>query len=114
MIAVGPLAELVETYERYGWELRRVVVTTKDALPEELITGLDGVSISEGLVDAAWFSRPPKPGPIPWEIRYLGPTPFALVEHLDEESPDFEEQLRRVEERLLQAVTAKRSDQTTP
>jgi hypothetical protein len=105
MIDATELRTLIETYERYGWQLRRLAAhdtATADAF------GPVNVPISVGVTDAAWFSRPPTDGEVAWEIRYLGTTQYALVEHLDENSPDFEDKLHRTEQRLADAVAAKR------
>ena len=105
MISDSQFDELVSTYKQYEWLLRRVVVSP-DAVPPSNLTA--DVEIENGTVDAAWFSREPTEGEIAWEVRYLGPTQYALVEHLDEDSPDFEEKLRETEARLADAVAAKR------
>ena len=105
MISDAQFDELVSTYRRYEWLLRRVVVSPHGAPPASLTPD---VEIREGTVDAAWFSREPAEGEIAWEVRYLGPTQYALVEHLDEDAPDFEEKLRETEARLADAVAAKR------
>ena len=103
MISQQEFDALVSTYKKHGWVLRRVVCGRE---PE--LNGFgDDVILATGEVDAAWFSRPPKSGPNPWEIRFLGPTQYALVEYLDEDSPDFEEKLHQIEERLRNAVAAR-------
>jgi hypothetical protein len=102
MISADEFRALVATYEKHGWQLRRVVLQDTSKAPAAAET-------TQGIVDAAWFSRPPKPGPNAWEIRYLGATQLAFVEHLDENSPDFEDELYRIEQRLADAVAAKRT-----
>src|SRR5947209_7419286 len=104
MISRDEFDALVATYEQYGWVLRRVVLQDISKAPADLPPE---VAVGEGIVDAAWFSRPPKLGQNAWEIRYLGGTQYALVEHLDENSADLEEKLHQIEERLSGAVTAK-------
>jgi len=79
----------------------------KALLTQHRPEALGGVSVADAEIDAAWFSRPPTPGGVPWEIRYLGNLPFALVENIDENSPDFEARLRAVERRLTAVITAK-------
>lgn len=103
MINADNLRELVLTYEKYGWTLRRIV-TTGGRCDEAF-----QVPLAVGVVDAAWFSRPSPNGPVAWEIRYLGPTQYALVEHLDENAQDFEQKLHHAEQRLSDAVSAKRN-----
>lgn len=105
MISQDEFAALVATYETHGWVLRRVVMKDKDKVPGQLPPD---VFVGDGVVDAAWFSRPQQAGLIAWEIRYLGPTQYALVEHLDENSADFQERMHQTEERLAAAVAATR------
>jgi len=80
-------------------------------LNERLANGKDAifgdVPIIESAVDAAWFSRPPKSGGVPWELRYLGDLPFALLENIDENDAEFENSLKAVEARLGESVIAK-------
>ncbi len=106
MIDQNSITELLTTYKKYGWLLRRVLLTerSKAALGSQLRDIFGGVPVIAASIDAAWFSRPPKPGLNPWEIRHLSPHPYALVEHIDENSPDFEEALASVESRLRMAV----------
>jgi hypothetical protein len=105
MISQPEFDSLVAIYETHGWVLRRVVAngeTVKITTPKE-------VHVENGTVDAAWFSRPPTAGSIAWEIRYLGGTQYALVEHLDEASHDFEDKLHQTEQRLADAVAVKQA-----
>lgn len=99
------LESIVAQYERNGWVLRRILLTA--ATRPRITRTPAGVPVSDSDLDAAWFSRPPQAGTYAWEVRYLGPTPFALVEHLDDSEPDFEQRLRAVEDRLRVAVAAK-------
>ncbi len=99
MIGPDEIRDIISTYEKHGWVLRRLLVSPclnakfKAALAEQ-------VAVVDSDIDAAWFSRPPKVGGVAWEIRYLGNPPFALLETADENAPDFESLLKRVEERL--------------
>jgi hypothetical protein len=100
--------ETVSTYSKYGWELRRVLLTTssRTALENEL----DRIpSVAGSDIDAAWFSRPAADSAVAWELRYLGETQYALLEYLNENDADFEERLTAVEQRLRSALL-KRSD----
>ena len=111
MIDSKVVKEIVETYRKYDWRLRRIL-TTADSRPviEKALDGrLDYVTVGESNIDAAWFSRLPGFGPVAWEIRYLGGFPFALLEMLDERSPEFEDMLGDVESRLAEALKAKTS-----
>ncbi len=105
MISAQEFAALVTTYEQHGWILRQLVVADKSGVPQELPPD---VVLRQGVVNAAWFSRPRMLGPLPWEIRHLGATPYALVEHLDENSDDFAQRLHQTEERLAETLSSKR------
>jgi hypothetical protein len=107
MIDQGTLAEIIATYQKHGWILRRVLLSG----PAKQAFGptIDDVPVFDSTIDAAWFSRPPQSGGVAWEIRYLGDVPFALLENIDESSPSFEDDLSSVEARLNDAVTAKKS-----
>lgn len=110
MIDLGHARELIETYAKHGWMLRRVLLS--EQARKQLKDGsavFGGAAVVPSTVDAVWFSRPPKAGPVSWELRYLGDIPFALLAKVDEASADMEDELRDVEERLAAAIVAKRS-----
>jgi hypothetical protein len=106
MIDLSGITEILETYKKYGWLLRRVLLTerARGSLGDHLKATFGGVPIVPSDIDAAWFSRNPQSGSIPWEIRHLSSNPYALVEHVDEASADFEAILADVEARLRSAV----------
>ncbi len=101
MISSEGFREVVEAYTRYGWELREILATQRSG---EIAPVPEGISARDFPLDAAWFSRPPKNGPIAWELRYVGEPPIAFLEHLDESAIDFREQQNIVEKRLIEAV----------
>ena len=109
MTDANTIGEIIATYQKHGWILRRVLLSA--ALKEKI--GVSGNTIFGEIqatdcdFDAAWFSRPPKAGGMAWEIRYLGDPPFALLENLDEADAEFENALRHVELRLSRAAAAK-------
>ena len=107
MIDANEINEILATYKKYGWELRRVLLTQE--LRKSVGQMFGGVTVFESDIDAAWFSRSPPPGAIAWEIRHMSTAPYALLEHLDETDADFESALRVVEERLSEAVAKKQS-----
>ena len=108
MIDAGAIGEIIATYQKHGWILRRVLLS--QGLKSALGNGIFGdVPVMDSDIDAAWFSRPPQPGGIAWEIRYLGGIPFALLENLDENGPEFESGLHSVEVRLANSISAKKS-----
>lgn len=111
MIDLDSTSEIIAIYTKHGWMLRRILLTPKSKtalkrFPDDLF---GNERIIESAIDAAWFSRPPKPGGVAWELRYLGNTPFSLVERVDENAADFESTLSDVEDRLRAAIAVKES-----
>lgn len=98
--------EIVATYEKHGWMLRRVLLSAETR--KRLTARPADVDIIDSEIDAAWFSRPPESGIISWEIRSLGATPFALVEFVDEDSPDFEHVLDAVKQRMAESLAQRK------
>lgn len=109
MIASDNIREIIATYAKHGWNLRRVLLSAR--LSERLGDDKNGLfgeaPVLASDIDAAWFSRPPKPGGVAWEIRYLGEPAFALLEKADEDDAEFETILADVQSRLHDAIAAK-------
>jgi hypothetical protein len=85
MIDVATIRSIIEQYKKFGWELRRVLLTPKldaeiEIAKEELFKG---VEIKQSDLDAAWFTRAAKNGGTAWELRALQESPFALIEVVD-------------------------------
>ncbi|MEP6787746.1 MAG: hypothetical protein ABJB40_04900 [Acidobacteriota bacterium] len=111
MIDKDAISEIIETYQKHGWILRRVLLSAelKQKLASHTSALFGGAAILDAEIDAAWFSRPPKSGGVVWEIRHLGNFPLALLENIDEDNAGFEDVLRDIESRLRESVAAKRS-----
>ena len=115
MIDLPAIKDIIATYEKHGWNLRRVLLSpvSKRKFVDSLADLVGGIPFADAEFDAAWFSRSPKTGAVAWEIRYLGELQFALLETLDESDPAFESYLHNIEERLKQSIAAKISGLTT-
>ncbi|MEO6049940.1 MAG: hypothetical protein ABIP78_01230 [Pyrinomonadaceae bacterium] len=111
MIDTIAINEIIKTYQKHGWVLRRVLLSpaTKISWCKTGYELFDNVPAIDSDIDAAWFSRPPKSGGVAWEIRHLGTLPFALLEKVDEDDAEFEAVLNGVETRLSKAIAAKES-----
>lgn len=101
--------EIVGTYQKHGWELRRVLL--RPETNAELKAGLDHVSLGNVAAEAAevdglWFSRPSHDEREAWELRLLAENPFALFEtfEVDETEEQREEMRREMEARLREYV----------
>ncbi len=109
MMDASQLAEVIETYRKHGWVLRRVLLSdaSRVSISSGITALLGDVPVVSGPVDAAWFSRPPARGPVTWELRYLGNTAFALLEQVDESEPGADEARAVVEQRLANAIESR-------
>ena len=101
------IKEILATYEKHGWQLRRALVRpqTKAELASEY-SSFTGAQVEEAEVDGLWFSRPSYEGREAWELRLLAENPFALFETFekDETEEQREEMRREMEVRLRDYV----------
>jgi hypothetical protein len=100
------IREIVATYEKHSWQLRRVLLRTETRADLTDAGGLPASApIVEATVDALWFSRPSPGLREAWELRLLAETPYALFEAFGpQESEESREAKRReMEERLEKA-----------
>ena len=106
------IREIVDTYQKHGWHLRRVLLRAEtraelDAELESHSLQLDGAQLEEGSVDGLWFSRPSSEQREAWELRLIAENPFALFETFEESDTEEERQemRREMEARLRDYVT---------
>ena len=108
------IKQTVSTYQKHGWQLRRVLLrpetsaalraeTDLDSLP------LDSAQLIEASIDALWFSRASHERREAWELRLLAETPFALFETFEEdETEEQREEMRwEMEARLRDHLIGK-------
>jgi hypothetical protein len=87
--------EIVSTYRKHGWQLRRALLRTESRAQifrdssEKQLWG--DVRIDESTMDALWFSRPSHQQREAWELRLLAESPYALLETFE---ADEDEELR--------------------
>lgn len=102
------IKEIVSTYQKHGWVLRRALV--RPEARDEFLTAFDSpvgaVQVEEGSVDGLWFSRPSHGEREAWELRLVAENPFALFETFekDETEEQREEMRREMEARLREYV----------
>ena len=103
------IREITDTYQRHGWELKRVLLRPEafaefSSTHQDLITG---VTPEESLIDALWFSRASHAGAEAWELRLIAETPYALFERIEagEDESKRAEILSGMEDRLRHYVT---------
>jgi hypothetical protein len=106
------IKEIVGTYQKHGWQLRRVLLRpdTRATIDAELMLNspLKDVELEEASVDALWFSRPSHEEREAWELRLMAETPFALFETFEkDETEEQREEMRREMEARLRDQTVK-------
>lgn len=109
------IEEIVATYHKHGWKLRRVLLRsdTAAALRDGLKSAMiDDAKVEASEVDGLWFSRPSHEQREAWELRLLAENPFALFETFeqDETEEQREEMRRELEARLRDYVTTVKSE----
>jgi hypothetical protein len=95
------IREIVGTYRKHDWVLRRVLASEEmlkelgDSLPPD-------VPLEVSDVNALWFSRPSGKNREAWELRSISASPFALFETFPLETGEEEREnaCRELENRL--------------
>jgi hypothetical protein len=95
------IQEIIATYHKHGWELRRALLRpeTRAALAAKL---LGQAAMIESDFDALWFARPSHAGREAWELRRIAELRFALFEafEADESEADREEARLEMENKM--------------
>lgn len=104
MISAEAIREILSLYKKYGWSLRRVLLSEKlyERLSASIKSLFDNAEIIPAEIDAAWFSRASGITNEAWELRHLSETPFAIFELFEKEIAEeiFKEKLLEIEKRL--------------
>lgn len=105
------IKEIIGTYQKHGWQLRRLLLQPEtlaelQAEPASSSPPSAGVKVEAGPVDGLWFSRSSRGEREAWELRLLAENPFALFETFekDETEEQREEMRREMEARLRDYV----------
>jgi hypothetical protein len=88
------ISEIIATYQRHGWQLRRVLLRpeTRAALAADLF---GPAAIIEADFDALWFARPSQAGREAWELHLIAELRYALFEAFEaDESEEEREEVR--------------------
>lgn len=113
MKPVDLIKQTVETYQKHGWQLRRVLlrpetITSLQSEPGFNSLPLSATPLKEATIDALWFSRASHEGREAWELRLLSENPFALFETFEaDETEEQREELRWEMESRLREHLAK-------
>src|SRR2546425_11250083 len=97
------IKEVIATYQRHGWQLRRVLLqpaTLADINQQAEL--LEEARFVDAEFDALWFARPSHQGREAWELRLLAQQPYALFEAFEPDEPEEEreEARREMENRM--------------
>jgi hypothetical protein len=97
--------ELLATYRKHGWELRRALLRPETRTDLEPLLP-HAVAVKETAFDALWFSRPSHNDREAWELRLLAQTQYALFEtfEADETEEDRDDLRLEMEARLRDYV----------
>ncbi len=97
MISAAEIQVILLTYKKYGWNLRRVLLSDalRNNLSEETESLFGAEKICTAEIDAVWFSRVSGIEREAWELRHLSRTPFAFIEVFDaDDDEEIQEQTR--------------------
>ena len=89
--------EIIATYQRHGWELKRVLIkpdTRNELLDAEVFSK---ASLRDGEFDGLWFARPSQRGREAWELRLVAENPYALFAAFEPDETEEEREEARLE-----------------
>jgi hypothetical protein len=105
------IREILATYQKHGWQLRRLLLlpeTRAEVVNQDEPT-FAGARVDDANVDALWFSRPSSGKREAWELRLIAETPYALFETFEAEEPEeaHEEVRQEMEARMSEFTNRK-------
>ena len=101
--------EIIATYTRHGWELRRVLLRpeTRANLAAGILAQFNDARLIEADFDALWFARASQ-GREAWELRLVAEQPYALFEAFEaDEDEELREEARLEMENRMREQAAK-------
>jgi hypothetical protein len=102
-------AEIINNYQRHGWELRRVLLRpeARADLTEQILELFKDARLIEADFEALWFTRPSREGREAWELRLVAAQPYALFEAFEtDEDEELREEARVEMENRMREQTA--------
>ena len=89
--------EVIATYQRHGWELKRVLIKpdTRNELIDAEVFGK--ASLRDGEFDGLWFARASQGGREAWELRLVAENPYALFAAFEPDETEEEREEARLE-----------------
>ncbi|HRH46213.1 MAG TPA: hypothetical protein PKY82_31505 [Pyrinomonadaceae bacterium] len=98
MISAQQIQDILSLYTKFGWTLRRVLLSPKlkQNLGDSAQKLFPSAEIIQSDIDAVWFSRASGKDKEAWELRRLSETPYALFEIFEtNDDAEFCEETRR-------------------
>jgi hypothetical protein len=95
--------QIIASYERHGWKLRRVLL--RPASREDFKSNADAfqqAALIDAEINALWFARPSHEKREAWELRLISENAYALFEafEADETEEEREDVRREMENRM--------------
>ena len=95
--------QIVATYEKHGWQLRRILTAaTNDDELKQIAQAFPALPISPAEIEALWFARPSHAGREAWELRLVAEQSYALFEafEADESEEDREDARQEMQNKM--------------
>ena len=90
--------EILATYGRHGWELKRVLIKPETRSDLKEATELfKNAGLIEAEIDALWFARPSHAGREAWELRLVAEQPYALFASFEPDETEEDREEARLE-----------------
>lgn len=99
---IGLAKQIVATYQKHGWRLRRILTSNAVDQMEEIASAFPAVTVSTKQLDALWFARSSHAGREAWELRLVAEQAYALFEafEADESEEDREDARLEMENKM--------------
>jgi hypothetical protein len=110
MTQIDRLFEIAATYSKYGWTLRRLLLTeeSKSFLTDEESSQFSNAETQPSTIDALWFSRTSHNNREAWELRLIAESAYALFETFEaDETEEEREEVRMEMEAKMREYVAK-------
>ena len=92
------MKEIIPTYERHGWKLRRVLMRAESLSSVSEAGDLFGdAELRESDFDALWFARRSSGKREAWELRLVSQQPYALFEAFEADESEEDREAARLE-----------------
>jgi len=90
--------QIVASYEKHSWNLRRVLVTSaRESHSPEIAEAFPDSAKVPAEIEALWFARPSHDGREAWELRLVAEQPYALFEAFEADDPEEDREAARRE-----------------